>query len=67
MSIIINNTTYAYTMYKIYQVSYLLYYLCRNHPISERLSLCLCHASSASIGTAVIAYVYHDASPDTLA
>ena len=27
----------------------------------------LCHASSASIGTVVIAYVYHDASPDTLA
>ena len=27
----------------------------------------LCHASSASIGTVVIAYVYHDASPATLA
>ena len=38
----------------------------RKHPISERLSLCA-YASSASIGTVVIAYVYHDASPDTLA
>ena len=34
--------------------------------ISERLSLCA-YASSASIGTVVIAYVYHDASPATLA
>ena len=50
-----------------YSISLVIIIVVVVYSVSYYIWLGLCHASSASIGTVVIAYVYHDASPATLA